>query len=74
MNDKEKQIRLEIEGIVCTGCALDMENILLDTDGVLEASINYAEGIFTIKYDPEEIQENEVFTRVQKLGYKTKIL
>ncbi|MGB3647107.1 MAG: heavy metal-associated domain-containing protein [Desulfobulbales bacterium] len=68
------EILFLVEGIVCTGCAMDMENILLDMDGVEEASVNYADGIFSITYNPEEVGVNTIIKKVKSLGFKTKTL
>ena len=68
------EIKFLIEGIVCSGCALDMENILLDMDGVEDASVNFREGIFSITFNPDEIEVNSIIKKVKKLGFKTKIL
>ncbi|UCD66190.1 MAG: heavy-metal-associated domain-containing protein [Deltaproteobacteria bacterium] len=68
------EIKFRVEGIVCTGCAMDMENIMLDMDGVEEASVNFAEGVFSITYDPEEIELRTITKKVNNLGFKTKIL
>ncbi len=61
-----------IEGITCTGCVTDMENILLDTDGINDASIDYAKGLITISYNPDEIDEKKLINKVEKLGFPTK--
>ena len=67
-------IRFLVEGIVCTGCALDMENVILAMDGVEEASVNFKVGIFSITYDPDEIEVEAIIKKVKNLGFKTKIL
>jgi len=74
MNDKVNRLKLQVEGIVCSGCAMDMENILRDTDGIIDAAVNYADGTILIEFDPDEINERDVFIRVRKLGYPTTIL
>ena len=74
MEESIQKIVLEVEGIICTGCAMDMENIMLNTDGIEDAAVNYAEGIFTIHYDANETDAQKVFDKVKKLGFKTKIL
>jgi hypothetical protein len=40
MQDGLKSIRLQVDGITCAGCAEDMEKILLEKDGISEASVN----------------------------------
>ena len=68
------EIKFLIEDITCTGCAMDMENILLDLNGVEEASLNYAAGEFSIQYDPGEIEVKSIIKKVKNLGFKTKLL
>ena len=71
---KLTEIKFLIEDITCTGCAMDMENILLDLSGVEEASLNYADGRFVIQYDPREIEAESIIKKVKTLGFKTKLL
>jgi copper chaperone CopZ len=68
------EIKFAVEGIVCTGCAMDMENIMLDMDGIEDASVNFKDGIFSITYDPAEIELKTIIKKVKNLGFKTKIL
>jgi copper chaperone CopZ len=74
MEIKFTEIKFLIEDITCTGCAMDMENILLGLNGVEEASLNYADGKFTIQYDPGEIEAESIIKKVKALGFKTKLL
>ena len=67
-------IKFLVEGIVCTGCAMDMENIMLDMEGVEEASVNYRDGVFSITFDPDQIELKTIIKKVKNLGFKTKIL
>ena len=67
------EIKFLVEGITCTGCAMDMENIMLDMDGVEEATVNYSDGVFVIQYDPDEIEEKSIIKKVKTLGFKTKL-
>ncbi len=72
MGNNAKEIKLQAEGITCTGCAMDMENILRDKEGILYASVNFTDGTINIRYDPDVIDEKQVFLTVRKLGFKTK--
>ena len=73
MEKKLFEIKFALEGITCTGCAMDMENIMLDMDGVEEATVNYADGIFIIQYNPGEIEGESIIKKVKTLGFKTKL-
>lgn len=59
---------------MCTGCVEDMQTVLRNTDGILDASVSYADGMINIRYDPQAIDEKKVFFMVRKLGFKTTIL
>jgi Cu2+-exporting ATPase len=67
-------LTLQAEGIMCTGCVTDMENILKDSEGIIDASVDYATGMINIRYDPEAVDEKQVFLKVSKLGFKTRIV
>jgi len=69
-----KEMKLKVEGIVCTGCAEDMKKILSETDGVLDASVNYADEIILIKYDPELIDRKKIYFAVRKLVNASEII
>ncbi len=69
-----KEMKLKAEGITCAGCAEDMEKILRDTEGILSASVNYAEGIFTIRYDAEIIDRKQIFIAARKLVPKLNVI
>lgn len=74
MGEIMAEITFLVEGIVCTGCAMDMETVLLDMDGVEDASVDFANGEFSIQYDPDEIDVQTIIKKVKNLGFKTKIL
>ena len=71
---KHIEIQFLIEDIACPGCAMDMENILLDINGVEEALLSYADGRFTIQYNPGIIEAKTIIKKVENLGLKTKLL
>ncbi len=74
MDSDLKTMKLQVEGIVCTGCAEDMEIVLKDMDGIDDVSVDYSSGIITIEYDPDEVGDNELYIKVQKFGFKTTVL
>lgn len=55
-----KAIRLKVDDIVCTGCAEDMETVLLNQDGILEANVSFADDIIDIQYDSDVIERAAV--------------
>ena len=47
---------------------------MLDMEGVEEASVNFSDGVFSITFDPTEIEAKTIIKKVKNLGFKTKIL
>lgn len=74
MEKTAKQINIQAEGISCTGCATDIETILRNTDGILDAKVIYATGMIKIEYDPSEIKLDQIFSIVKKIGFNIKTL
>jgi len=44
------KLSLQVEGISCTGCAMDMETVLRNTSGILKATVSYTTGLIDIEY------------------------
>jgi len=72
--DMIKEIRLKVDDIPCTGCAEDMEIVLRDQAGILEAKVNYADDIIEIKYDSELIERPAVIHAVKRVANIRKIM
>ncbi len=63
------KVDLVIEGIHCAACVWLNEKILDDTDGVLEASINFTNNKAKIVWDEETIKLSEIITKIRSIGY-----
>ena len=72
--DTEKEMRLQAENITCSSCAGDMEKILMDTDGVLSASVNFGDETVYVRYNPRIIDRKKVFFAVRNLWYDVRII
>jgi copper chaperone CopZ len=70
----ERRIKLKAEDIICAGCAEDMQTVLKNTEGILDAHVDFSDGTVNIRYDPDVIDEKQVFIKVNKLGFKSRIL
>lgn len=62
-------IRLGIDGMTCASCAADIERLLMDVSGILDASVDYARETVDISFDADVIGDNDVYAAVMKLGY-----
>ncbi len=63
------EINLIIEGIHCSACIWLNEKVLHQTDGVMEASINYSTNKAKILWDPEVIPLSGIIKIIRSIGY-----
>lgn len=61
---------LNIAGMHCASCALDIDGELEDTKGVVCSSTSYAKQKTEIEFDSQKISEKEVVDIIKRLGYK----
>ena len=69
-----KEIKLKVDDIVCTGCAEDMETLLLDQDGILEANVSFANETIDIQYDAEEIERDAVIQATRRIANISEVI
>ena len=62
-------VELPLLGMTCANCAATIERRLNKTDGVLEASVNYATNKATVTYAPGATSRAELAAAVRKAGY-----
>ena len=58
-----KEVKLNIEGMHCTGCSTRLEKVLNNVDGVEEKKAD-------IKYDETQVSEKELIEAVEDAGFK----
>jgi Cu+-exporting ATPase len=64
-----QRIDLPITGMTCANCARTVERTLGKTEGVSEASVNYATERATVTFDPATVKVTDMLQRVEKAGY-----
>lgn len=65
-----ESVTLQIKGMHCTSCAMNIDGELEDTDGVTSAETSYAKGAVTINYEAEKITLDQLIQIIEKQGYK----
>lgn len=65
-----KEIKLNIEGMHCTGCSTRLEKVLNNVDGVESAKVSLEEKKADIKYDETQVNENELKEAIEDAGFK----
>lgn len=65
-----KKVKLQIEGMHCTSCAMNIDFDLEDLDGVKKVQTSYAKQEVEIEYDVEKIEIDKIIQQVKATGYK----
>ena len=65
-----KEVKLNIEGMHCTGCSTRLEKVLNNVDGGEGAKVSLEEKKADIKYDETQVSEKELIEAVEDAGFK----
>ena len=65
-----KEVKLNIEGLHCTGCSTRLEKVLNNVDGVEGAKVSLEEKKADIKYDETQVSEKDLIEAVEDAGFK----
>jgi P-type Cu2+ transporter len=68
MNSMKKNF--SVDGMTCASCAVNIESILASQDGILHASVNYANRSAFVEYQPNLISVEQMQKVVQSIGYE----
>ncbi len=66
------QISLQVEGMHCVSCGLNIDGTLEDIPGVHKAQTDYARGETRIQFDESQVNVQELTKAIKKLGYTPK--
>lgn len=67
-------IVLNLSGMHCTSCAVNIDLALEELPGVIGSRTNYPKSQTRVDFDPEKIKMKQIVAEIEKLGYKvTKI-
>ncbi len=59
-----------VVGMSCASCVKKVETVLNKTEGVVDASVNFASEKVTIEYDNEIISMDKLAAAVRSMGYE----
>ncbi len=65
----ERELLLPVTGMTCANCAATVERTLKKTEGVADASVNFASERASVRFDPTRVREDELLARVRGAGY-----
>ncbi len=72
-NDMSSEVvnkRFEVRGMNCASCAQSIESALNETEGVREASVNFAAETASVEYDSSLVDPDQLARVVEKTGYE----
>lgn len=61
---------ISITGMTCASCAMKVENALKDTEGVLDAQVNFASEKAFVEYEPDTTDAAKLEAVIVAAGYK----
>ena len=68
-NDGFSRVDLIIEGIHCAACIWLNEKVLDQTDGILDATINFTNNKAKIIWDNDTIKLSQIIDKIRSIGY-----
>jgi len=66
------EVSFPVVGMTCASCSNRIERFLRKTDGVVEANVNLATEVATIRYLPEAVGRGELVGAIEKAGYEVR--
>ncbi len=68
-----KKIKLQITGMHCTACVMNIDGELEDTEGIKSASTSYSKQTSEVEFDPKILTEGKILGIIESLGYKAAV-
>ena len=66
------EVSFPVVGMTCASCSNRIERFLRKTDGVVEANVNLATEVATIRFLPEAVGRAELVGAIEKAGYEVR--
>ena len=66
------EVSFPVVGMTCASCSNRIERFLRKTDGVVEASVNLATEVATIRYLPAQVGNADLVGAIEKAGYEVR--
>ena len=68
------KVVLQIEGMSWPAWPLIVKKALEGLEGVEKASVSFLENRGEVSYDPEKVTEKEIVNKVNKIGFRAKVI
>lgn len=64
-----EKIDLHVEGMHCGSCAIGIQMLVSQMDGVASASADYEGKKASVEFDPAKITKDQIIKAIAELGY-----
>ena len=68
-----QKVKLDVQGMTCSGCVFGVETALSKVDGVRNTEVDLAKKSAEIEFDPEVAKVEQLVEAVNKAGFKAKV-
>jgi copper chaperone CopZ len=65
-----EKVTFNIEGMHCGSCAVGIQMLTSQLDGVTSAEVTYEGKKGTFEYDPTKVKKEDIVKAIADLGYK----
>lgn len=65
--------KLNIEGMHCTSCSMNIDFDLEDINGVITAKTSYASQVCEIEFDEEKLSLSQIIEVIKETGYSAEL-
>ncbi|MDP3964856.1 MAG: cation transporter [bacterium] len=69
----EQRVKLNIQGMHCVSCAMNIDGALEDLEGVIQSETSYAKSTTIVAYDPGQQSLDAIIAEIQKLDYTASV-
>jgi copper chaperone CopZ len=66
---RKVKAEINIAGMHCDSCAIDIKETLEETAGVREADVTFKRKTAIVEFDEETVQQSTLVKKIQDLGY-----
>lgn len=65
-----EKLELKIEGMHCGSCAVGIQMLLSQMEGVSAVEVSYENKKGTVEFDSAKVTKSEIVKAIEELGYK----
>jgi Cu+-exporting ATPase len=74
MINEMKTIKLNLEGLHCTSCIMNIEGELEDTPGIKKVKASFAKSEAEVTYDEALVSPERIVEIIKNLGYQAEVI